>query len=533
MNQTEELRRLARAVHRLETLELREACEKSLLEFVRQHWHVIEPATVFVEGWAIEAICEHLEAVTAGKITRLLINVPPGSMKSLLVNVFWPAWEWATGKAHLRYVTFSYAAHLTERDNRRFRDVIQSAHFQRLFGGRFLLKKAGEELVNNDKTGFKLASSIGGVGTGERGDRVLLDDPHNVADGESEKIRESTVEWFSSAMSNRLNDMSKSAIVVVMQRVHQADVSGFILSKDLGYEHLCIPAEFVGTRASKTSIGWRDPRTKDGELFWPERFPPDVLATMRKLGDWFYSSQYQQDPVPAGGGIIKAADWKRFGEKIYPSFDYVVGSVDTAYTEKQENDPSAMTVWGVYEDHGVKRAMLIYAWEKRLELHGRPVKTVPGESKKDYRERAMPSWGLVEHIADTCQRFGVDTLLVESKASGHSVAQEMRRLYSHEPWGVRLVDPKSQDKVARLWSVQHLFADGLVSAPHTTWAQMVINQVAAFPKAEHDDLTDTTSMALRFIRDGGLLQLGAERAAELEDMMTYRKPVSQAPLYQV
>ncbi len=124
-------------------------CEESFLAFVKYMWPVIEPATPLVTGWAMDAICEHLEAVTYGDITRLLINVPPGSSKSLLCNVFWPAWEWACDP-HLRYLSFSYAAHLTERDNRRFRDVILSERYQRLFGDRFKLTQKGEEYVSTD-----------------------------------------------------------------------------------------------------------------------------------------------------------------------------------------------------------------------------------------------------------------------------------------------------------------------------------------------------------------------------------------------
>ena len=164
-----------------------------LIEFVRYFWHILEPKTRLVEGAALEAICRHLEAVTFGEINRLLMNVPPGFMKSLLTDVFWPAWEWGPmDLPHYRYVAFSYAASLTFRDNGRFRDLILSSEYQELWGKKFRARKIGEEKVTNDKTGWKLASSVGGVGTGERGDRVLLDDPHNVKEAESETVRGET-----------------------------------------------------------------------------------------------------------------------------------------------------------------------------------------------------------------------------------------------------------------------------------------------------------------------------------------------------
>jgi hypothetical protein len=173
-------------------------CEQSLYEFVKEFWHIPEPETDLVDGWPLFAMCLHLEAVSRGDIKRLLINISPGSMKSLLVNVFWPAWEWIKNP-HYRYVTFSYAAHLTQRDNNRFRELVNSKDYKALFGERFKLVKIGEQLVSNDKTVWKVASSVGGVGTGERGDRVILDDPHNVKQRESEKVRTDTVDLFTSA----------------------------------------------------------------------------------------------------------------------------------------------------------------------------------------------------------------------------------------------------------------------------------------------------------------------------------------------
>ena len=155
-----------------------------LIAFVRYFWSVLEPETPFVDGWPLWAMCEHLEAVTRGEITALLINIPPGCMKSLLINVFWPAWEWGPmGQSHFRYVTFSYSASLTERDNGKFRDLVTSTRYAELYGGGekgVHVRNKTTLKVHNSRTGWKLASSVGGVGTGERGDRIILDDPHNV-----------------------------------------------------------------------------------------------------------------------------------------------------------------------------------------------------------------------------------------------------------------------------------------------------------------------------------------------------------------
>lgn len=493
-----------------------------LLEFVRYHWDVLEPQTPLVEGWSLEAICLHLEAITFGEIPRFLGNVPPGFMKSLLVNVFWPAWEWGPmNMPHLRYVAFSYAASLTIRDNGRFRDLLLSRKYQDLYGDRFKLRKIGEEKITNDKTGWKLASSIGGVGTGERGNRILLDDPHNVKESESETVRTETVRWFQESMENRLNDLKKDAIVVIMQRVHEADVSGAIL-EDGSYTHLMIPWDFEPGRVCETSIGWKDPRTIADEPAWPERFGEEQMLTFRKRA-YMWAGQYQQRPEPRGGGIFKHDWWQiwsdssaekfGYGSGHLPSMSYVLGILDTAYTEKEENDPSAMIALGLWHDaKGNPQVMLCNAWEEWLEFNP-----------------------LVEKVAKTCKDSKVDRLLIESKASGHSVAQELTRRFSHSGWSVELIDPGKGDKVARAYAVTHVFEDGMMWVPGyddgalRKWAEKVVNQMGSFPKAAHDDLTDATVMGLKYLRDIGLLLRPEEHAREITDRLTFRS--REKPLY--
>lgn len=484
-----------------------QAAPGGLLHFVRHFWPILEPQTSFVEGWAMEAICQHLEAVTFGEITRLLINVPPGFSKSLLTNVFWPAWEWAAmGKPHLRYVTFSYAAALTERDNRRFRDLMLDPRFQALWGDQYKLTKIGETLTMNDRTGWKLASSVGGVGTGERGDRVLLDDPHNIKEGESETIRDETVRWFRESMSNRLNDMERSAIVVIMQRVHEGDVSGSILEHGDEYVHLMIPMEYDPMRHCETPIGWSDPREEPGDLAWPERFPPHIVVRLQtRLGPYAYESQYQQTPSPRGGGIIKGEWWRPWPAPGYeeyeatdtrparfPDFELVICSIDGAFTTKEENDWCACTTWGLWRDRGrLPKLMLVEAWRERYELRA-----------------------FVEAIKATATKRKADHVLIENKASGISAAQELRRLTRDGDFTVHLVDPGDKDKAARLLATQPFFSAGMVYAPDRKWADMVIQEVAAVPKGRHDDLADTVSQALLWLRRRGIIQMANEYEAD-------------------
>jgi phage terminase large subunit-like protein len=515
------------ALRNADAIRAAQAKRGGLIEFVRYFWPVLEPQTPLVEGWPLEAICRHLEAVTFGDVNRLLINVPPGFMKSLLCNVLFPAWEWGPmDRPHERYVTFSYSSTLTERDNGRFRALITSPEFRLLWGERFATEKVGETLVSNNKTGWKFASSVGGTGTGYRGSRVILDDPHAVKDAESELVRTGTVRWFQETMENRLNDLKADAIIVIMQRVHEADVSGAII-KEGGYVQLMIPMEFEANRACKTSIGWRDPRKEDGELAWPERFGDAVILPFKRRA-FMWSGQYQQRPEPRGGGIFKRAWWKVWDDKTaeahgckpnhLPSFAYVLGILDTAYTEKEENDPCAMTVLGLWHDaKGNPQIMLANAWEEWLEFNP-----------------------LIERTAKGCRDCKVDRLLIEAKANGISVAQEMSRRYSHSGWAVELVDPSAGDKVARAYAVTSFWEDGIIWVPGFTdaqgnvtgyrkFAERVVDQMAKFPRSTHKDLTDTMTMGVKYLRDIGLLLRTEEHSRNVTEMLTFRG--RERPLY--
>ena len=526
-----------------------QACAGGLRAFVRYFWTILEPETKLVEGWLWEALCDHLEAVTFGKLTRLLINVPPGSMKSLMVNVFWPAWEWGPmAMSHLRYVNFSYSSGLTERDNTRFRKLVQSERYKELWGDKFKLEKEGEIKITNDKTGWKLASSVGGIGTGERGDRVCIDDPHDVNKAESDTVRASTLRWFREVISDRLNDLQASSIIVIMQRVHQLDISGFVLESGWAsynhltpYCHLMVPMEFEAGREPFNTLGWIDPRTEDGDLAWPERFSPEAVTNIeREKGSWAYNGQYQQRPAPRGGGIIKREHWRpytaeecgKFGVPWpkFPLMSYTVLSLDTAQTEKKVNDPSAGVVLGVCSDIWEnRRLVLMWAWAERLELYE-----------------------LVKKIEETCKKFRVNRVLIEDKASGHPVAQELRRRarhvsdsLSHNPktqdradFGVQLMTPEG-DKVARMYAVQNMFECGLIYAPAEAtgngdhlfkdWADKVITECAEMPKGAHDDLADAMSQGLIHLRTLGLITLPDEQALFDDEADKYQR--EPQPLY--
>jgi len=521
-------------------------CELSLSAFVKQSWSIIEPGQAYVHGWHIDFICSHLEAITNGHVlddgtpyNRLLVNVPPGTMKSLLIGVFWPAWEWGPrNMPHLRYVCASHSQDLAVRDGLRMRRLVQSEWYQKHWGDR--VKLTGDQnqktKFENMATGFRQAAAAGSI-TGSRGDRVIIDDPLSVDGAASEAVRTSTNTWFLEAVPTRLNNPKLSAIVVVMQRLHEEDVSGVILEKDLGYDHIMLPMRYDQSRAMPTVLGYADPREIDGELLFPQRFPVEVVGRDEKaMGPYATAGQFQQTPEPRGGGIIKREWWQLWDHDVYPAMDYVVASLDTAYTEKTENDMSALTVWGIFSSdtvatptkvvsrNGTLYEMAINEGRSYAEQHAKLVMISAWADR-------LPLHELVNKVALTCKRMRVDLLLVEGKASGISVAQELRRLYGGEDFGVQLINPGAQDKMARLYSVQHLFAEGMIYAPDRAWADQVITQCAQFPRAKHDDLVDTVSQALRHMRTNGLLTRSVEHLQQIEESSRAKPAIK--PLYDV
>ncbi len=283
----------------------REFCRRSLAQFVRRAWHVLEPGQKYIHGWHVEAVCEHLEAITHGYINRLLINIPPGTMKSTLCSVFWPAWEWGPlRKQSMRFIGASHEEGLATRDNLKMRRLVSSEWFQRLWPTQMTSDQNAKTYFENSSTGFRQACAVKSM-TGRRGDRVVWDDPHSVEASLSPAHRETALRVFTETLPTRLNNPDSSAICVVMQRLHENDVSGYILENDLGYEHLCLPMEFEKDRKCRTIIGFEDPRTKEGELLFPERFSREVVDRDKKvMGVYATAGQMQQRPAPRSGGFF-------------------------------------------------------------------------------------------------------------------------------------------------------------------------------------------------------------------------------------
>jgi len=315
-----------------------QAAEESLYAYVQLAWPIVEPGTPFQDNWHIQAICEHLEAVSRGEIRNLLINIPPRCMKSLLVSVFWPTWEWIHNPAK-RWLFASYAQSLSMRDSLKCRRIIESDWYRFFWGDRYKLTSDQNQKgrFENDKTGYRMATSVGGSATGEGGDITVIDDPHDAQGALSDTQRSATITWHDETWSTRLNDPKTGCRVIVMQRLHEKDLSGHVLEKG-GYEHLMIPMEFEKDRKCKTVI-FEDPRTKEGELLWPERIPEKSVEEGKKtLGSYASAGQFQQRPAPRGGGMFKR-EWFKIVDAI-PARAQMVRFWDLAATEKQQgNDP--------------------------------------------------------------------------------------------------------------------------------------------------------------------------------------------------
>lgn len=271
--------------------------------FFRGAWHVLEPSTRLQWNWHLQALCDHLEAISRGTLhPRLIANVPPGCSKSSVISVAWQAYEWGPlGMRGTRFLSTSYEQSNVTRDTRKARDLIMSEWYQALWSVE--LKRTAETSFENVDRGTREGVPFASL-TAKRGDRLIIDDPHSLDGAESDVEREKAVRRFLEGGQNRLNDQEKSAIVIVMQRLHEGDLTGALLARELGYIHLCLPMEFEIERRCVTPI-FTDPRTYDGELLDPQRFPPRAVELLRRDNDYMWAGQYQQRPAPREGGMFK------------------------------------------------------------------------------------------------------------------------------------------------------------------------------------------------------------------------------------
>ena len=469
--------------HLIRQLKLQEAllkreAERSLYSYVRQAWAILEPEVPFLSNWHIEYVVEHLEAVTAGQITRLLITLPPRYMKSLLVSLLWPTWEWIQAPQR-RWIFASYAESLSSKHSVDRRTILQSPWYQHRWGDRVRLasdQNLKHEFANT-RRGHMIATSIGGSITGKGGSRIVVDDPHNPLQAESDAQREAALAYFSRTLSTRLDNKNDDAIVVVMQRLHERDLAALCL--ELGFTHVCLPAEaevptrFVFPRSSRIY------HRMAGDVLWPAREGPAVLAKQKvALGSAAYAGQYQQRPAPARG-VIFQPEWWRFYHTL-PPLEEVVQSWDMAYKDGPDND----YVVGL--------------------LAGRAGN---GDIYLLHRLKGQWSFSATCHMVRSVREAypAAYTTLIEDAANGPAIINTLR----HELPGIIAVTPQG-GKVARARAIQPLVEAGNVYVPNPrpsgvlipgrAWVEDFIHQCTVFPNGAHDDDVDAlTQLVVRWL----------------------------------
>jgi hypothetical protein len=307
--------------------------------FVREAWPVLEPATPFIPGRHIDAIVEQLEAVSRGEETREIFNVPPGMSKTLVTSVLWPAWEWTWNPAS-RWIFASYAADLAIKSSIDRRTLISSRWYQARWGDKFQLSSDQnvKSEFQNTARGVMRVCGIGGAITGYHGTRIVIDDPHNPKGALSDMLRQQAIDFFRYTLSTRLDDPKTGAIVLIMQRLHELDLTGYLLSDQPAlWKTLCLPM--------RAEAG--DPLGRaQGELLCPERFDETAVAALEKLlGSYGTSGQLQQRPSPASGGMLKRGWWNEY--EIPPAdMDEVLLSWDCAFKETKDTDFVVGQAWG-------------------------------------------------------------------------------------------------------------------------------------------------------------------------------------------
>ncbi len=392
-------------------------------------------------------------------------------MKSLSVCVFWPSWDWID-RPYVKSIFGSYSSDFSIRDSLKMRDLLISGWYQNNFGENFkLLRKLSDHLENN-KTGFRIATSVEGVGTGARAHVVVHDDLIKANDAYSEAKAKRAIE-FLRAMSSRAADPKDFAQIIIMQRLNENDPTHWALEQG-NWESLILPGEYESNRKCKTSIGFSDPRNTEGELLWPDRNDSTVLAELKEaLGSYGYAAQIQQRPAPIEGGIIKLNWWKFYnliknnkGKITEPHFEYIYQSWDTAFKVGQENDYSVCTTWG-YANIGF---CIIHRWKGKVDF---------------------PT---LENLAiSLANEYNPNEIGIEDAASGQSLCQSLKKRTNLPIRPIKI----DRDKVARLHAVSPTIESGRVFLPlGEEWVPDLMEQMSLFPNGKHDDDVDSVTQAL-------------------------------------
>lgn len=445
-----------------------------LQEFVRGAWHIVEADQPFVSNWHVDGLCSHIEAWVLSRIPNLLGNIPPGCMKSLLFNVFAPAWSW-TFKPSLRWFHASYAQPLSTRDSLKCRKIIQSDWYQEHWGDRVELVRDQNQKTRFENTegGWRYATSVGGGGTGEHPDLIVVDDPHNVKQSLSDVQRQEAIEWWSGTMTLR-GRARGSRRAIIMQRLHERDLSGYVLESGQDFVHICLPMEFEPDRMQTTPLGWNDPRTKPGELLWPSLFSAETVKDVKtQLGSYKTAGQLQQRPAPAEGGCFQREHFK------------IVNALPTSCQR-------AVRYWdkaGTQDGGDYSAGALITYFDGIFYV----ADMVRGQWAAADRERVIQQTAAMD-----AQRPMIISIRGEREpGSGGKESGELsvQRLAGYDV----AFEPVTGSKWDRAQPFAAQCQAGNVRLVAGPWNQAYIDELISFPNASHDDQVDASSGAFNHL----------------------------------
>ena len=447
-----------------------------LTAFIERSFYELNPQTVFVNGPHIEVVASKLENCRQGKTKRLIVNLPPRSLKSHTISVAFVAWLLGHNPA-VQIICASYGQDLADKHARDSRILMASSFYRTLFPLTRLSpeKQSVGEFMTTEQ-GFRMSTSVGGVLTGRGADIIILDDPLKPDDALSETRRNGVNDWYDHTLVSRLNSKETGVIIIVMQRLHQDDLVGHV-SEQESWDVLCFPAiaEEDESYIIESPPGRRRFSRKAGEVLEPKRESKDTLDGIRRtIGEYNFASQYQQSPVPIGGAIVKT-EWLRYysPSDLPEGFTCVLQSWDTANKSGELNDFSVCTTWGARRE----KYYLLSVFRRRL----------------DYPE-------LERAVADQARQHKANKILIEDKASGTQLIQNLKAqgVYGIEPYE----PPTGSDKILRLYAQTTEFESGRVVLPRSApWLDEYIRELTSFPGSKYDDQVDSTTQALDHLKN--------------------------------
>lgn len=478
----------------------RELYSRSFRDFMRDAWPVVEPGVDLKWNWHLDAICEFLTAVAAGEIRRGVMEMPPRLAKSISSSVLWPAWIW-THTPETKFIFGSYAQHLALRDAVKHRDVVRSQWYQ----DRWPLDLHGaadtKGYFRNEMGGHRFAASVGGAATGEGADILVVDDPLKAQDAHSELARAEALRWWREVMPSRLNDQKTGRRLVVMQRLHEADVAGWC--RDNGYEALSLPLEYdPRSKCVVPTINWEDPRTEEGELLDPERLGREEADALRvELGSYAFAGQYNQQPAPDDGSAWFPAAWWQLWVSLPRNEDGTIRRPDDAvvvwdmtFTGKRMRASGKGTT-----DPDYVVGELWYGYGAETFLIGE----VRGQWSFTESKRQMIAYDARSRQGLSEIPFPPTRHVVETKANGEAILDELRPVipgivgFNPDPYGdkiARALAAQPRVEAGQVWLPGAMNAAGEL-VPREPWVADFIHEHRVFPNGRNDDRVDTFSMA--------------------------------------